>query len=142
MRWVLRFLRKCYLSYICCSNIDNRQKRRPKQQGETQALSDGASAGHCLAIIWQPLIRNIYLVPSSRLSFLCVVNVRHRGRFLPTSLIQNYIRRVLIPLLLFPAFIPYALSVVLVPAVRGAVASGNTKKSYRNAFTCHSDYPH
>ena len=35
---------------------------------------------------------------------------------------------VLVPLLLFPAFIPYALSVVLVPAVSGAVASNNTSK--------------
>ena len=35
---------------------------------------------------------------------------------------------VLVPLLLFPAFIPYALSVVLVPAVSGAVASSNQKK--------------
>ncbi len=35
---------------------------------------------------------------------------------------------VLVPLLLFPAFIPYALSVVLVPAVSGAVASKNTSK--------------
>jgi len=35
---------------------------------------------------------------------------------------------VLVPLLLFPAFIPYALSVVLVPAVSGAVASNNTNK--------------
>lgn len=35
---------------------------------------------------------------------------------------------VLVPLLLFPAFIPYALSVVLVPAVSGAVASNNTRK--------------
>ena len=32
---------------------------------------------------------------------------------------------VLVPLLLFPAFIPYALSVVLVPAVSGAAASTN-----------------
>ena len=44
-----------------------------------------------------------------------------------TSL-YGIISGVLIPLLLFPAFIPYALSVVLVPAVSGAVASSNKKK--------------
>nr|WP_225941989.1 polysaccharide biosynthesis protein [Sporosarcina limicola] len=44
-----------------------------------------------------------------------------------TSL-YGIISGVLIPLLLFPAFIPYALSVVLVPAVSGAAASKNTKK--------------
>ncbi|MCZ2258390.1 putative polysaccharide biosynthesis protein [Sporosarcina sp. G11-34] len=44
-----------------------------------------------------------------------------------TSL-YGIISGVLIPLLLFPAFIPYALSVVLVPAVSGAVASTNKKK--------------
>ena len=41
-----------------------------------------------------------------------------------TSL-YGIISGVLVPLLLFPAFIPYALSVVLVPAVSGAVASKN-----------------
>ncbi|MBO1914343.1 hypothetical protein J4G37_57175, partial [Microvirga sp. 3-52] len=44
-----------------------------------------------------------------------------------TSL-YGIISGVLIPLLLFPAFIPYALSVVLVPAVSGAAASSNKKK--------------
>ena len=44
-----------------------------------------------------------------------------------TSL-YGVISGVLIPLLLFPAFIPYALSVVLVPAVSGAAASSNKKK--------------
>ncbi len=44
-----------------------------------------------------------------------------------TSL-YGIISGVLIPLLLFPSFIPYALSVVLVPAVSGAVASQNSKK--------------
>lgn len=44
-----------------------------------------------------------------------------------TSL-YGVISGVLIPLLLFPSFIPYALSVVLVPAVSGAVASSNHKK--------------
>ena len=41
-----------------------------------------------------------------------------------TSL-YGVISGVLIPLLLFPSFIPYALSVVLIPAVSGASASGN-----------------
>lgn len=44
-----------------------------------------------------------------------------------TSL-YGVISGVLVPLLLFPAFIPYALSVVLVPAVSGAVASSNKQK--------------
>lgn len=44
-----------------------------------------------------------------------------------TSL-YGVISGVLIPLLLFPSFIPYALSVVLVPAVSGAAASSNKKK--------------
>ncbi|MHA6259299.1 putative polysaccharide biosynthesis protein [Sporosarcina sp. CAU 1771] len=44
-----------------------------------------------------------------------------------TSL-YGIISGVLVPLLLFPAFIPYALSVVLVPAISGAVASSNKKK--------------
>lgn len=44
-----------------------------------------------------------------------------------TSL-YGIISGVLIPLLLFPSFIPYALSVVLVPAVSGAVASTNKGK--------------
>lgn len=44
-----------------------------------------------------------------------------------TSL-YGIISGVLVPLLLFPAFIPYALSVVLVPAVSGAVASSNRSK--------------
>lgn len=44
-----------------------------------------------------------------------------------TSL-YGIISGVLIPLLLFPAFIPYALSVVLVPAVSGAAASTNKGK--------------
>jgi stage V sporulation protein B len=44
-----------------------------------------------------------------------------------TSL-YGIISGVLIPLLLFPAFIPYALSIVLVPAVSGAAASSNNKK--------------
>ena len=44
-----------------------------------------------------------------------------------TSL-YGIISGVLVPLLLFPAFIPYALSVVLVPAVSGAAASNNIGK--------------
>ncbi|CAM3112240.1 oligosaccharide flippase family protein [Filibacter tadaridae] len=44
-----------------------------------------------------------------------------------TSL-YGIISGVLVPLLLFPAFIPYALSVVLVPAVSGAAASKNKSK--------------
>lgn len=44
-----------------------------------------------------------------------------------TSL-YGVISGVLVPLLLFPAFIPYALSVVLVPAVSGAIASSNKQK--------------
>lgn len=44
-----------------------------------------------------------------------------------TSL-YGIISGVLIPLLLFPSFIPYALSVVLVPAVSGAAASTNKGK--------------
>lgn len=44
-----------------------------------------------------------------------------------TSL-YGVISGVLIPLLLFPSFIPYALSVVLVPAVSGASAAGNIHK--------------
>ena len=44
-----------------------------------------------------------------------------------TSL-YGIISGVLVPLLLFPAFIPYALSVVLVPAVSGAAASSNKQK--------------
>ncbi|KXH87345.1 oligosaccharide flippase family protein [Sporosarcina sp. HYO08] len=44
-----------------------------------------------------------------------------------TSL-YGVISGVLIPLLLFPSFIPYALSVVLVPAVSAAAASKNVRK--------------
>jgi stage V sporulation protein B len=44
-----------------------------------------------------------------------------------TSL-YGIISGVLIPLLLFPSFIPYALSVVLIPAVSGAAASNNIAK--------------
>ncbi|VDG96707.1 Sporulation protein ykvU [Lysinibacillus sphaericus] len=44
-----------------------------------------------------------------------------------TSL-YGVISGVLIPLLLFPSFISYALSVVLIPAVSGASASGNISK--------------
>src|SRR6185312_1952951 len=44
-----------------------------------------------------------------------------------TSL-YGVISGVLIPLLLFPSFIPYALSVVLIPAVSGAAASKNIGK--------------
>lgn len=44
-----------------------------------------------------------------------------------TSL-YGIISGVLVPLLLFPSFIPYALSVVLVPAVSGAAASSNKKR--------------
>lgn len=44
-----------------------------------------------------------------------------------TSL-YGIISGVLIPLLLFPSFIPYALSVVLVPAVSGAAASRHKEK--------------
>lgn len=44
-----------------------------------------------------------------------------------TSL-YGVISGVLIPLLLFPAFIPYALSVVLIPAVSGAAAAKNKGK--------------
>ena len=45
----------------------------------------------------------------------------------PLSL-YGIISGVLVPLLLFPSFIPYALSVVLIPAVSGAAASNNIKK--------------
>lgn len=42
--------------------------------------------------------------------------------------LYGVISGVLVPLLLFPSFIPYALSVVLIPAVSGAVAAHNLKK--------------
>ncbi|MBK3493412.1 polysaccharide biosynthesis protein [Viridibacillus sp. YIM B01967] len=41
--------------------------------------------------------------------------------------LYGVISGVLIPLLLFPAFVPYALSVVLIPAVSDAVARGNQR---------------
>lgn len=42
--------------------------------------------------------------------------------------LYGIISGVLIPLLLFPSFIPYALAVVLIPAVSNAIASKNIKK--------------
>lgn len=42
--------------------------------------------------------------------------------------LYGVISGVLVPLLLFPSFIPYALSVVLIPAVSGAAATQNIKK--------------
>lgn len=59
--------------------------------------------------------------------FLRALSFAGVGTVAATSL-YGIISGVLIPLLLFPAFIPYALSVVLVPAVSGAVATSNKKK--------------
>ncbi|ARD47012.1 stage V sporulation protein B [Sporosarcina sp. P37] len=59
--------------------------------------------------------------------FLRALSMAGVGTVAATSL-YGVISGVLIPLLLFPAFIPYALSVVLVPAVSGAAASSNVKK--------------
>ena len=47
---------------------------------------------------------------------------------LAATSLYGVISGVLIPLLLFPSFIPYALAVVLVPAVSGAAASKNKGK--------------
>ncbi|MDW0118080.1 oligosaccharide flippase family protein [Sporosarcina thermotolerans] len=59
--------------------------------------------------------------------FLRALSMAGVGAVAATSL-YGIISGVLIPLLLFPSFIPYALSVVLVPAVSGAAASSNKKK--------------
>ncbi len=59
--------------------------------------------------------------------FLRALSMAGIGAVAATSL-YGIISGVLVPLLLFPAFIPYALSVVLVPAVSGAAASSNKKK--------------
>lgn len=59
--------------------------------------------------------------------FLRALGMAGVGAAAATSL-YGVISGVIIPLLLFPAFIPYALSVVLVPAVSGAAASSNVKK--------------
>ena len=59
--------------------------------------------------------------------FLRALSMAGVGTVAATSL-YGVISGVLIPLLLFPAFIPYALSVALVPAVSGAAASSNVKK--------------
>ncbi|MDN4607115.1 putative polysaccharide biosynthesis protein [Sporosarcina highlanderae] len=59
--------------------------------------------------------------------FLRALSLAGVGAVAATSL-YGIISGVLIPLLLFPSFIPYALSVVLVPAVSGAAASSNKKK--------------
>lgn len=59
--------------------------------------------------------------------FLRALSLAGVGAVAATSL-YGVISGVLIPLLLFPSFIPYALSVVLVPAVSGAAASSNKKK--------------
>ena len=59
--------------------------------------------------------------------FLRALSLAGVGTVAATSL-YGVISGVLIPLLLFPSFIPYALSVVLVPAVSGAAASSNMKK--------------
>lgn len=59
--------------------------------------------------------------------FLRALSVSGITAVAATSL-YGVISGVLIPLLLFPSFIPYALSVVLVPAVSGAAASSNQKK--------------
>lgn len=59
--------------------------------------------------------------------FLRALSLAGVGTVAATSL-YGIISGVLIPLLLFPSFIPYALSVVLVPAVSGAVATSNKKK--------------
>lgn len=56
--------------------------------------------------------------------FLRALGMAGVGAAAATSL-YGVISGVLIPLLLFPAFIPYALSVVLVPAVSGAAAANN-----------------
>lgn len=47
---------------------------------------------------------------------------------LTATSLYGIISGVLIPLLLFPSFIPYALSVVLIPAVSSAAASSNIRK--------------
>lgn len=59
--------------------------------------------------------------------FLRALSMAGVGAVAATSL-YGIISGVLIPLLLFPSFIPYALSVVLVPAVSGAAASSNKQK--------------
>ncbi|MEZ7170842.1 oligosaccharide flippase family protein [Sporosarcina sp. OR05] len=59
--------------------------------------------------------------------FLRALSLAGVGAVAATSL-YGIISGVLIPLLLFPSFIPYALSVVLVPAVSGAAATSNRKK--------------
>ncbi|MFD1207001.1 MULTISPECIES: polysaccharide biosynthesis protein [Sporosarcina] len=59
--------------------------------------------------------------------FIRALSMAGVGAVAATSL-YGVISGVLIPLLLFPSFIPYALSVVLVPAVSGAAASSNKKK--------------
>lgn len=59
--------------------------------------------------------------------FLRALSMAGVGAVAATSL-YGVISGVLIPLLLFPAFIPYALSVVLVPAVSGAAATSNVRK--------------
>lgn len=59
--------------------------------------------------------------------FLRALSMAGVGAVAATSL-YGVISGVLVPLLLFPAFIPYALSVVLVPAVSGAAASKNIGK--------------
>lgn len=59
--------------------------------------------------------------------FLRALAVSGVSAIAATSL-YGIISGVLIPLLLFPSFIPYALAVVLVPAVSGAAASKNKGK--------------
>ncbi|MBB4825825.1 stage V sporulation protein B [Sporosarcina luteola] len=59
--------------------------------------------------------------------FLRALSMAGVGAVAATSL-YGVISGVLIPLLLFPSFIPYALSVVLVPAVSGAAATSNKSK--------------
>ena len=96
--------------------IEKKQKRYPFEPILEIALpSSGSRLFGTFTWFLEPII------------FLRALSMSGITAIAATSL-YGVISGVLIPLLLFPAFIPYALSIVLVPAVSGAVASSNKKK--------------
>ena len=103
-----------------------RKKRVPKEQQKTQRYPMEPLLAIALPSSGSRLFGTFtwFLEPIIFLRALAMSGVTAVAA---TSL-YGIISGVLIPLLLFPSFIPYALSVVLVPAVSGAVASTNKGK--------------
>ncbi|WP_203246814.1 putative polysaccharide biosynthesis protein [Sporosarcina beigongshangi] len=103
-----------------------RKKRAPKEQQKTKRYPMEPLLAIALPSSGSRLFGTFtwFLEPIIFLRALAMSGVT---AIAATSL-YGIISGVLIPLLLFPSFIPYALSVVLVPAVSGAAASTNKGK--------------